>query len=182
MHARTFAHRFARIAATAVAAGLLAVVLVAMLAPAGAQEEQGGQDGTGTGDTRADRREELRACLEEHGVELPDRPREGRDRRTLSEEERAELRAALEECGPVLGHRRPWLRHRARNALRDCFEEQGVEVPSRGDDGSVEPLTDEQRAALDQCREQWAERRAEIRACLDPQRDATSDPASLRLT
>jgi hypothetical protein len=172
MHARTFAHRLARIAATAVAAGLLAVVLVAMLAPAGAQDDDGGQDTNGADDTRAEHREELRACLEEHGVELPDRPGEGRDRESLSDEERTELRAALDECGPIFGHRAPWLRHRARDALRDCFEEQGVDVPSRGDDGRLE-LTDEQRAALDDCREQWSERRADIRECIDEQTDST---------
>jgi hypothetical protein len=187
MQARTFAHRIARTAATAVAAGLLAVVLVAMLAPAGAQDDDG-QDSNGTDETRADRREELRACLEEHGVELPDAPGEGRDRESLSDDERAELRAALEECGPFFGHRAPWLRHRARDALTDCFEEQGVDVPSRGDDGRLEPLTDEQRAALHECRAQWSERRADIRDCIDGHADSpdttdtTAEAESLRFT
>lgn len=101
--------------------------------------------------------EAFRSCMEEQGVERPDRG----ERRDLTDEQREQLHAqreqALEACkGELPDEARQNLE--AHQAFESCLEEQGVEKPSREE---RESLSDEQRQALHE------QRRAAVLECAD---------------
>lgn len=171
--------------------GLAAAVLVAVLAlgvamvvgPAGADDATATDAATrtGTGASEADEgaglRDEVRACLEEHGIEIPDPPVDADGRRVrphLSDEQRAAIRAALADCG--LEHpfaNRPGfhpLRAELRAQLRECLAEQGVDLPDPETfaPGERPELSPELRAALEACR-------ADLGAELDAVRDCVRE-------
>jgi len=86
--------------------------------------------------------DEQRACLQEQGVEKPERDENG-ERAEPTDEQREAFRAAAEACGIEL-RRHP----RLTDEQRACVQEQGVEKPERDENGErVEP-TDEQREAF----------------------------------
>lgn len=155
--------------ATAVATA--ALVAASVVGPAGATDDSGSGSGSGSDSTESDDRrapiDELRACMEDQGVTLPERGAGrawGGDADPLSEDERDALRAAAEECGlPAPGafgrppgvHARGSEEDRAarHEAMAQCVEEQGSTLPARPDEpGDARPeLSDEQRAALETC-------------------------------
>lgn len=154
------------VAGTALVAGL---AVGAAIVPAVAA-----QDPVLTPEQQATLRQQVdayKACLQEQGVTLPEKPADG-SRPELTDEERAALRAALraahEACASVRPSR-PELSEEQRATLRtqveqhrECLRGQlrasGVtlpEKPERPADGSRPPrpqLTDEQRAAIEAAR------------------------------
>ncbi len=87
--------------------------------------------------------EEMRACAEASGVDLPEEP--GDDRPELTDEQREALEACAEEERAA--------RH---EELAQCVEEQGSTLPDMPEEpGDDRPeLSDEQRAALQTCAEE----------------------------
>jgi hypothetical protein len=125
--------------------------------------------------------EAFRACLQDQGVTLPERPADG-TRPELTDEQRSAMRPAGEACASLRPERpagrpdRPRLSEEQRTALRAqmeehraCMETQlsaaGITRPERPADGSrpARPeLTEEQRAAFAAARSACADSRPDL--------------------
>jgi hypothetical protein len=92
-----------------------------------------------------------RQCLADQGVTLPTPPSPGTsgERPSLTPEQRQQLRQAAEACG-VRGRRPRAAVRPLTDDQRQCLADQGVALPTRGDDGVRTPLGAAQRDALRQ--------------------------------
>ena len=133
-----------------------ALVAASVVGPAGAVD---GSDDSGEAEHPS--MEDLRECMEEQGVTLPEHPEWGEDREPLSDEEREALRDAAEECGMPAPGTAPFGMgpggHGGRDieGLRECAAEAGIDLPEPGDVLDERPeLTDEQRDAMRACHEE----------------------------
>ena len=133
------AHRLGAFAAALV----MGAGLVGVLAPSAIAQENDSETEAPSGEEHRVLTDEQRACLEEQGVQKPERGENG-ERVRPTDEQREAFRAAAEACDIEL----PLRRHRLTDEQRACLEEQGVEKPQRDENGErVEP-TDEQREAF----------------------------------
>jgi hypothetical protein len=123
-----------------VATTLAALALVVTLAPlAGAQTPDPGSPGGHPQLTDAQK-----ACLTQHGVQVPAKPAAGQQPTRPTDAQRQAFEAAAKACG--LPARRVQLQLTA--AQRTCLTQHGVTLPAKGS-AKPAPPTDAQRQAFE---------------------------------
>ncbi len=189
--ALTRTRRIAAALGGATVAATAALVAASVIGPAGAtddtQSDSGGAGSTADPGGRPSI-DDLRACLEEQGVTLPELGAHhawGDVADPLSDEERDAMRDAAEECGlhgagamawggagAAAGlHGQAWAHgfgfFAGSDEMRACAAEAGIDMPEEPGDDRPE-LTDEQRDAMQACAEQErAARHDELAQCME---------------
>ncbi len=139
---------------------LMAVAIAVAFVPGLGAQEDGGEDSSDNGTSEDAPRprglsDDDRACLEEHGVDLPlvERDENGHptERPDLSDQEKQALRDAAEACGIE----RPFFHRGAGRPLgsltdeeRACLEEHGVDLPDLQTDENGNPVRPSERQQL----------------------------------